>query len=152
MSDKCIIHIENYWKTLTETANDYYNKGDFKNAMTSYKDALYRAEVLNNYLPECLRLNIPFMQVFIISCNNIRNTYCELGQREEATKMLKRVVYYLLHLAGKEQTNKDEIRNELNRSTLEILNFAEKKAGEMSGEELLKQIKEQLDNIAKKID
>ena len=88
MSDTCMSHIENYWKTLTRTANESFEKGNLEQALLDYTDALFRAEVLNNHQQESLRLDIPFVQVFIISCNNLSATYEDLGNLDEAEKVL----------------------------------------------------------------
>ncbi|WP_206365314.1 tetratricopeptide repeat protein [Sphingobacterium corticibacterium] len=138
-------HIERYWQALTIANNETFNKGDFEKALTGYKDALYRAEVLNNHILDCIRLKIPFIQVYIISCNNLANTYEELGKLEEAENMLKRTVYYLLHLAGNKKLNIDEIQSELKRAALSYVRFAEKiNSGKVKQEQLFKTLKQQL--------
>ncbi len=144
MSDTCMSHIENHWKTLTLTANDCFNKEDFEKALSGYKEALYRAEVLNDHQENCQQLEIPFMQVFIISCNNLSNTYLKLGQCEAAEIMLKRAVHYLLHLSKQKYINMDELQNELKRASFALFNFNGKKIGEKEHEKLLRNIKEQL--------
>ena len=126
MSDTCMNHIEKYWKALTVSSNELFNKGDFEKALSGYKDALYRAEVLNNNISDCIRLKTPFVQVYIISCNNMANTYEEIGKKEEAENMLKRVVYYLLHLVANKKLNLDELQSELKRATLAYVHFTEK--------------------------
>lgn len=145
MSETCMSHIEKYWQTLTVVNNELFNKGDFEEALSGYKDALYRAEVLNNHIPDCMRLKIPFIQVYIISCNNLANTYEELGKLEEAENIRKRTIYYLLHLAGNKNLNMDEIQSELKRATLSYMQFAEKNnTGKIKQEQLFKTLKEQL--------
>lgn len=147
-------HIERYWQTLTVANNELFNKGDFEKALTGYKDALYRAEVLNNHIPDCIRLKISFIQVYIISCNNLANTYEELGNMEEAENMLKRTVYYLLHQAGNKELDMDEIQSELKRATLSYVRFTEKNnCGKAKQEQLIRTLKEQLlENNLIKID
>lgn len=154
MSDTCMSHIERYWQALTISNNKLFNKGNFEKALVGYKDALYRAEVLNNHIPDCLRLNIPFIQVFIISCNNLTNTYEELGNLEEAENMLKRTVYYLLHLANKKKLNNNEIQSELKKAILHYIQFVEKTNIEKAKQEqLFITLKEQLiENHLIKID
>lgn len=145
MSDSCIEHIENHWKSLTVSNNEFFNQGHFEKALSGYKDALYRAEILNNNIEDCLRLKIPFVQVYIISCNNLANTYEDLGQREEAENMLKRVVYYLLHLAGNPLVKVEELQSELKKATLSYTRFAEKTNPKKDKQEqLFKELKEQL--------
>ena len=126
MSDTCMSHIENYWKTLTITANESFEKGNLEQALLDYTDALFRAEVLNNHQQESLRLDIPFVQVFIISCNNLSATYEDLGNLDEAEKFLKRVVYYLLHITTLKTVKEDEIQRELKKAALLLLNFTKK--------------------------
>lgn len=154
MSDACMSHIERYWQTLTVANNELFNKGDFEKALSGYKDALYRAEVLNNHITECVRLKIPFIQVYIISCNNLANTYEELGNLEEAKNMLKRTVYYLVHLSANKELNSNEIQSELKRATLAYVRFAEKNNTEKEDqEEFFRILKEQLvENNLIKID
>lgn len=146
--------IERYWQALAVSNNELFNKGDFENALTGYKDALYRAEVLNNNIPDCIRLKIPFIQVYIISCNNLANTYEELGNLEESENMLKRAVYYLLHLIGNKALNISEVQSELKRATLAYVRFAEKNnVGKNKQEQLFRTLKEQLlENNLIKID
>lgn len=145
MSDSCMNHIEKYWQELTVSTNELFNKGDFKNALSPYKKALYRAEVLNNNISGCIRLKIPFIQVYVISCNNLANTYEELGNLEEAENMLKRSIYYLLQLVNNKNLNKLEIQSELKRATLAYMRFVEKTGtGKIKQEQIFKNLKEQL--------
>jgi tetratricopeptide (TPR) repeat protein len=145
MSDTCMNHIEKHWQALTVSSNELFNKGNFEKALSGYKDALYRAEVLNNNISDCIRLIIPFVQVYIISCNNLANTYEELGKKEEAENLLKRVVYYLLHLAANKELNIDELQSELKRATLAYVQFTEKNNIVKSKQEkLFTVLKEQL--------
>lgn len=145
MSDSCMSHIEKYWQLLTVANNELFNKGDFEKALCGYKDALYRAEVLNNHIPDCIRLKIPFIQVYIISCNNLANTYEELGNLEEAENMLKRTVYYLLHISSNKELDIGEIQLELKKATLSYMRFAEKNnIGKIKQEHLFRTLKEQI--------
>lgn len=121
-----------------------FEKGAFEEARFVYQNALLKAEVLNEHQSACLRLEIPFMQVFLISCNNLFNTYCELEQANEAEKMLQRAVYYLFHLSRQSEVNKNEIQNELKRASMALLNFAEKSGDIKKKEKLLANIHEQL--------
>lgn len=152
MSDNCMNHIERYWKELTVSSNEYFNNGELAKALSGYKEALYRAEVLNNHIADCMRLKIPFIQVYIISCNNLANTYQDMGQRDEAEKMLKRAVYFLLHMAGNEELDRDEILSELRKATVTYISFEENNdEGRSKVDHLLKTLGEQLldDNPAK---
>jgi len=129
MSDTCMNHIEGHWKALTDTANGRFRNGELEKALETYQEALYRAEVLNNHRQDCLRLRIPFVQVYIISCNNLANAYTELGRRREAEKMLRRVVYYLLHLSsGREEIDRAELQRELRMASVALLGFSGKTA------------------------
>ncbi|ALU74039.1 tetratricopeptide repeat protein [Tenacibaculum finnmarkense] len=125
MSNTCITRIENYWKIKTKNANDLFNKGNYNEALTYYTDALYRAEVLTKNTKTCNNVGIPFMQVYMISCNNIANTYKELGKPKQAIKILKNSVYYLLHLIENNKNSIPEIQSELRRATVNYFNFSE---------------------------
>lgn len=119
-------HIESYWQTLTVSSNSLFDDGDFKQALSGYKEALYRAEVLNNNISKCLSLKIPFIQVYIISCNNLANTYIALGKDEKAEKMLKRSVHFILHLTNNRNLNKIELQAELKKAALAYMHFVAK--------------------------
>ncbi|MCG8900526.1 tetratricopeptide repeat protein [Tenacibaculum finnmarkense] len=125
MSNTCITRIENYWKIKTKNANDLFNQGNYNEALTYYTDALYRAEVLTKNTRTCNNVGIPFMQVYMISCNNLANTYKELGKPKQAVRMLKNYVYYLLHLIEKNKNDTQEIQLELRRATLNYFSFTE---------------------------
>lgn len=145
MGDTCMNHIERYWQELTASTNELFNKGDFKKALIGYENALYRAEVLNNNISDCIRMKIPFLQVYIISCNNVAYTYEELGKQDEAENMLKRTVYYLLHLMNNSELNTNEIQSELKRATVAHAQYVEKKSnGIVKQEQLVSAIKEHL--------
>lgn len=145
MKSICMNHEERYWKTLTKTANESFSCGHFEKALSAYKTALYRAEILNNHIPECTDLKIPFMQVYIISCNNLANTYIELDRFKEAENISKRVIYYLLHLATNKTLNTDEIQAELRRASVNYVQLVEKATdGKARKEQFFKTLKEQL--------
>lgn len=145
MNDICMNHEERYWQTLTTSANTFFTNGNFEKALSLYKKALYRAEILNNHLLDCKRLNIPFMQVYIISCNNLANTYEELGNITEAENLSKRNIYYLLHLASNKSLDINEIQTELKRASLHYVELAERiNSGNIQQEQFFKTIKEQL--------
>ncbi|WP_103071786.1 tetratricopeptide repeat protein [Aquimarina sediminis] len=137
MSEVCIKHIANYWKAKTTISNRLFNQGKFKEALLGYKDALYRAEVLNMNQEDCIRDKVPFMQIYIISYNNLANVYKELKQQEEAENTLKRVVYYLLYLVGTDCIDVNEIQKELKRATVSYLDFVEKNGGDKTQREKL---------------
>ncbi|MDY8136619.1 tetratricopeptide repeat protein [Aquimarina sp. 2201CG5-10] len=148
MSEICINHIENYWKAKTTTSNVLFNKGQFKEALLGYKNALYRAEILNMNQSDCIRNNTPFMQIYIISCNNIANTYKELNLFEETENTLKRIVYYLLYLSHNNDLNIAEVRTELKRATTTYVNFIkENQKDKKQQETLFTVLKERLKEV-----
>ncbi|WP_179334099.1 tetratricopeptide repeat protein [Winogradskyella costae] len=125
MSDICLNHIENYWKTKTRTSNKLFEENQFKKAIIGYKNALYRSEVLNNYPSNCKDLKIPFSQIYLISCTNLINTYEALGNLLEAENMLKRKILFILHFKNSKNTDKTILQSELRRAALAYLNFTE---------------------------
>lgn len=88
MGEGCKKHIEDYWKTLTVSGNDFFYTGNFEQALSVYQEALYRAEVLSNHRSDCSEHKIPFMQLYIICCNNLSNTYIKLGKLKDAEKSI----------------------------------------------------------------
>lgn len=60
----------------------------------------------------------------VIACNNLSNTRLELGQLETAARLLKRAIYYLLHLQHSDELAVPDLENELRRATLVYLDFA----------------------------
>lgn len=127
MSDICLNHIENYWKTKTKTSNKLFEEKQFTKALIGYKNALYRSEVLNNYPTNCEELKIPFAQIYLISCNNLINTYEALENLSEAENMLKRKIIFLLRLKNSKHNNKTILQSELRRAALTYFNFTEQK-------------------------
>ncbi|CEN47117.1 hypothetical protein [Capnocytophaga canis] len=125
MSDICINHIENYWKLLTEEANNFFNQEKYELALDSYLNALYRAEVLSNNLQDCIRMKVPFVQVYTISCYNLANCYQEVKDLSRAEEILQKAIYFLLHLYEKNY-EKESIQKELRKSVLNYLSFTQK--------------------------
>ncbi|MXV37728.1 tetratricopeptide repeat protein [Flavobacteriaceae bacterium Ap0902] len=145
MSENCMNHIENYWKKLTTQANDYFNQNRYAQALNIYQNALYRAEVLNNHMFACVRCEIPFVQVYIISCNNLANTYQELGELEKAEEMLRRSFYFLLHIASKKIIDFEEIQREIKKVVLNYTQFMTQNEVENNKHiEIFNALKEQL--------
>ncbi|MCL7986641.1 tetratricopeptide repeat protein [Sphingobacterium sp. lm-10] len=137
-------HIEQHWKTLTVSANDFFNTGNFEQALSNYQEALYRAEVINDHRSECLEFNIPTIQIFVISCNNLANTYIELCRLEDAERMLTRVIYYLLYLVKDGDISSDEVRNELKRAGVALMVFGQEHSDKQSQEANFQLLKEEL--------
>ncbi|MEN7547100.1 tetratricopeptide repeat protein [Rapidithrix thailandica] len=126
MSEFCLKHIEEAWKVKTNLANKLFDKGCFDQALTGYTESLARAEVLNQHRESCKSYGIPFVQVFIISCNNLSNTYSELGLYQEADRMLKRSICYIAHLLSLKKKKLDEyieLQKELGRAILYYKEF-----------------------------
>lgn len=145
MNDFCITRIENHWKELTTSANTLFNDKKYNQALNTYTKALYKAEILNTQFGECTRLKIPTIQIFIISCNNLANTYLKLELLQDAEKMLKRSIFYLLHLVENERIDKDEVQAELKRASMNYIHFVEEtKAGSLKHAQLLNTLKEKL--------
>jgi len=137
--------MENYWQEKTEAANELFHEASYEQALLGYKEALYRAEALNRHISDCLRLNIPFIQIYIISCTNIANTCEAMGRTEEAEVMLKRAVYYLLELSGNEEMDGDKVFEELKRALLLYASFRDRTGHGHSGlGQLFNTIREQL--------
>lgn len=146
MSETCMNHIKNYWESLTTDANHFFHKKNFTEALIGYKNAMYRAEVLNNNLSDCLRLHIPFMQIYIISCNNLSNTYKELQRYNDVINIMERCIYYLLRLMTNHICNTEEIQRELQKTYINYVCFLEKYDTEKFHKNLLyKTIKEKVE-------
>ena len=126
MSNTQVRHIENFWKQKTVDSNALFNQNKFLEALHGYTEAHVVAETLNvNYL-DALKAEIPLLQVFVISCNNLANTYEELGRLEEAETHLQRAVYFLLHCSRHRNMDAIEIQSELRRAVFTYTQFAEK--------------------------
>lgn len=137
--------VEAYWKIYTDTANQHFTKGELMNALDNYKKALEKAEELNRHIPDCVELQLPFIQVFIISCNNLSYSYEELGKLKKAEDLLKRSVYYLLHLSHVPLVDRDELQHELKRASLAYMEFTKKLSdGQEKQQQLIQVIQEDL--------
>lgn len=123
MSDTCISQIESHWKIKTTISNNLFHKCSYQEALLSYEEALYRAEVLNHHYQDCLRNGIPFIQIYITSCTNIAHTQSALHAQDKAEEMLKRVLYYLLHLSKIKDLDPMEIKRELKRALVYYYDF-----------------------------
>ncbi|EHQ41222.1 undecaprenyl diphosphate synthase family protein [Myroides odoratus] len=126
MSDTCINHLERYWKTLTVSSNEKFNQENYLEALEGYKEALYRAEVLNNHWELCMRLKIPVIQVYIISCNNLAHTHEELQELHQAHAYLKRVIYFLIHLVEHIAITTESIQGDLKQALLAYADFKQR--------------------------
>ena len=126
MCESRLKHIENHWKAKTEVSNALFRKGDYEQSLNGYLEALDHAKVLNTHKKEATRLNIPFVQLFAISCNNIAFTYEEMKMQKKGGKMLKRVIYFLLTLGVTSTVNSDEIQSELKIAMLNYADYAER--------------------------
>jgi hypothetical protein len=126
MSESCIQHVECVWKEKTNSANQFFNKGNFKKALIVYEEALFRAEVLCNNRLKTVNLSVPYKQIFAISCNNIAFTYEGIGEIKKGEKMLQRVIYYFLFLTKESQEDNSIIQNELKRALFTYTDFADR--------------------------
>ncbi|MGG5507804.1 MULTISPECIES: tetratricopeptide repeat protein [unclassified Myroides] len=123
MSDTCMNHLERYWKTLTLSSNEKFNQQNYLEALKGYKEAMYRAEVLNNHWELCSQLSIPVIQVYIISCTNLANTYEELQEMELAHSFFKRAIYFLIHLLEHPSVSGETIQGDLKQALLNYADF-----------------------------
>lgn len=114
---------EDLWKGLISSANSLFESKDWSAALLGYKAALVQAESLNKMQLACEKEAIPFVQIYIISCMNLSNTYEELGDFESAERLLRRIVYYLIHLLEERSFCTTTLLFELQRATLTLLRF-----------------------------
>ncbi|MEO8774465.1 MAG: tetratricopeptide repeat protein [Gelidibacter sp.] len=128
MCTKRLKHVEEAWKSKTNASNTLFNAGKFEESLVGYEQALSRAEVLNNYMEAAIRIGIPSIQTFVISCNNIAFTYEKLELFDKGATMLKRAIYFLLVKSKNTYLNIEEIRSELKRALLNYLDYANRNA------------------------
>ncbi len=151
MSDSCILSLEDQWKTKTVTANALFNETKYNSAIKEYNKA-YKAEALNIHSTDCLRVNVPYVQILIISCNNIVYTFEAMGELDLAEKMLKRSVYYLLSIVNCKNSQADIIQSELKRATLAYSEFINKKGiKNLRKEKIFEHLKEEFLNNSFKV-
>jgi hypothetical protein len=118
MSNKALKELENNWKELTKASNEFFNAKEYKDALQGYKEALGRAEIINEYHQKAINLGIPFIQIYIISCNNFAFTCQELKQATTGEIVLKRTIYFLLHLLENEKMDMTELHHELKQAMI----------------------------------
>ena len=151
MSTQGLISLENTWKTHTNAGNNQFRNGCFMKALLFYEKALEIAKLINRHKEKCKQASIPFIQVFIISFNNMANTYEELGKPERTEKLLKRVVYFLLTLSEQGLVSNEVLHNEMRLSMINFSDYAKKKGlNQKETEKLLLNIKNDL-KLGKKI-
>ncbi len=146
MENSCMKQVESHWQTLTASANLSFDQGDFERALPRYKDAHYRAEVLNGHIGDCMRLKIPFIQVFLISCNNLAYTYEALQRYEEGETMLKRSIHYLFHLLQSGYIRFNEIQSDLKGAIATYVDYVRKlEDGDEKQEQFISMLNGQLE-------
>lgn len=116
-------HIKNYWEKLTVEANKLFEKAEYFEAKEVYMNALYRAEVLNNNMDSCIESGIPFVQIYIVSCNNLASTYQAIGEIERANKILRKTLFFLLYIARENVIDLDEIQSEMRKAIINYTQF-----------------------------
>lgn len=119
-------HLERYWKTLTVSSNENFNQKNYLEALEGYKEAMYRAEVLNNHWELCVQLKIPVIQVYLISCNNLAYTYEELLQLDQAQKFFKRAIYFLIHVLEHNGISSIDVQSDLKQALLTYSDFTQR--------------------------
>lgn len=135
MSDTCVNHIKNYWKILTSDAHKHFKEGNYETALDNYLNALYRAEVLNNNSLDCVRLKVPFVQLYLLSCNNLANCYQKMERINETCEMLKKSIIFLLRFSNNEKIH-TEMKQKLQKTTQNFLNFTQNKNIKITDKEL----------------
>lgn len=128
MCAKKLKHVEEAWKSKTNASNTLLNAGKLQKSLVGYDQTLSSAEVLNNYMEAAIRIGIPSIQTFVISCNNIAFTYEKLELFDKGATMLKRAIYFLLIKSKNAHLNIEEIRSELKRALLNYLDYANRNA------------------------
>lgn len=114
MSNRSAKFIEESWKRKTSAANDLFLADQLPEALVLYLEALRLAEWLVEQATDGLLADIPVIHMFVISCNNLFNTYVGLNDYVLAEAMLRRNVYFLLHQNSLHKTDtslQHEIRN-----------------------------------------
>lgn len=149
MSKSDLLYIENDWKELTNLGNNLILQTT-QIALSKYKLALEKAEKLMEYQKECINHQIPVMPIFLISCNNLAEVHCLLKNWKKADKMLKRGVYYILHL-NKQQMNLETesvLSKWLFKQMLLFKEFSERSNQPEKYKELLQQLKDDIYNFS----
>ena len=116
MNTTICLKIEAEWQHLTGYANTNFQGGAFEEALKSYQLALDKAVQLTSEEKSCSFAEIPYIQIYIISINNLVHTYEELGQYVKCKELLKRVVDYLLYIRQNETTDQLVAGLELRRA------------------------------------
>lgn len=98
MSELCLRRVENFWKKKTEKSNTYFDNEQYNTALEGYQEALLRAEILLVYRNDAMALKIPFLQIYIISCNNLAEAYEKLKLPTKGVQVLEKVLHQLLFL------------------------------------------------------
>lgn len=126
MSNSCIQTAHKHWQKLTLQANSLFNNKDYEEALVLYKRTLYHAEMLEKYGAQCIELEIPFVQMYVISCNNLANTCEELQQYNDSVQYLQRSLKYLIRLSGNKDLDREEIRQEAHKAAILCMSFQQK--------------------------
>ena len=143
MSKGDLLHIENRWKEFTVSGNDFFNEGVIEDAIQLYVSALTEAEKLASCVNKCLAFDIPVVPVFNISCQNLSNAYQQVGDVSGAEIMLRRAVFFIIHLNEQEELSveaEETVQRELPKTILAYVNFCKKTNQENKRIELLRDL------------
>lgn len=142
MSQIDLLFIEEEWKDSTTTANKLLKKQRGK-ALLKYKSALKKAEKLMSSVHKCLEHGIPVMPIYLISCNNLAETYFLLEQWDKGEKMLKRGIFYIVFLNQKQKgiASEQVLSKGLHRQLLLYKDFCSRSKQPEKFEELYENLK-----------
>ncbi|MFC5046352.1 hypothetical protein ACFSTE_03950 [Aquimarina hainanensis] len=143
MSTSELLHIENQWKVYTISGNALFSKGKFEKAIIHYTKAFSEASKLVRHMFSSLQFGIPIVSTFIISCNNLSNTYWEIGKLNEADTLYRRAIFFIVYLSENQNVHQNldaTIRREFPRVLLTYNAFCEKTDRRHKIADLLKEI------------
>ncbi|MBL4755916.1 MAG: hypothetical protein JKY52_20280 [Flavobacteriales bacterium] len=143
MSKEDLIQSENRWKEITLCANNLFNKNAFDEAKSQYDTALKEAGKLVSHFNSCTNIKIPVVPIFVISCNNLANTYQELGDSSLAEVQLRRAVFFIIHLKEQEDLSPqvtESLQRELSKVVLTYSEFCKKTNQEDKSEKVFQNL------------
>ena len=126
MSSYCILHIKEAWELKTKSGDKLMKSGNYKEALEFYKEALYRAEVLNLHTYACRSIKVSFMSLLVSSFKNIIHIYERMNCIEQAEEMMKKMIAYIIKLFKNKEITEQEYQTEIKVALVSYTDFINK--------------------------
>ncbi|RDH45288.1 hypothetical protein [Zooshikella ganghwensis] len=89
--------LETRWRQLTFQGSEAFHTEQYREAQKKFFQALFVAEEML-LLEDCRGAHLPVVQLFMIACHNLADTYLALGFKIQAFEYYRKAYTDLVHL------------------------------------------------------